>query len=69
MGSRFLHRRGDGRFRRAPSLEEIGFDVAKAAKECGGCGHRWNPVLVSGRCPQCGGTDGRMLDDYVREGS
>lgn len=60
MGSRMKFRQGNGRFRRAPSLEELGFPVAKGAKECAGCGHVWYPIVVTGVCPKCGSTDGQM---------
>lgn len=63
-----LHRRSNGRFRRAPSLEEMGWDVAHGGKECAQCGERWNPLLVSGVCPECGSQEGTMLDDYHRTG-
>lgn len=65
MGRRMVFRRPNGRFRRAPSLEEMGFPVAKAGKECE-CGHCWNPLVTTGKCPKCGSQAGTMLDDYVK---
>lgn len=50
MGSRILSRKVNGRFRPTPSLEELGFDVAKGARTCNVCGETWLPILVSGKC-------------------
>jgi rubrerythrin len=55
MGSRRVFRQGNGRFRRPPSLEEMGFDVNKGGEllTCLTCGAEWRPVLMSGTCPMC----------------
>lgn len=56
MGSRVQFRRSNGRFRRAPSLEEMGFDVAQTPRRCK-CGCVWQPILVTGQCPDCGAAE------------
>jgi Zn finger protein HypA/HybF involved in hydrogenase expression len=50
--NREITRKG-GRFAKAASLSEMGFPVAKNAYRCE-CGHEWNPVLITGHCPECG---------------
>lgn len=45
-----LSRRTNGRFRSTPSLEELGFDVAKTERICNVCGEQWSPILISGQC-------------------
>lgn len=52
---RMLFRSG-GRFAKAPSLEQMGFDVCDGPRRCS-CGHVWSPLLASGRCPECGAQD------------
>lgn len=64
--SRILWRLGNGRFRPVPSLEALGYDVAKGPKECNNCGHVWRPVLVSGLCPKCDSANGKMLPEEQR---
>jgi predicted Zn-ribbon and HTH transcriptional regulator len=47
-----MFRRG-GRFSKAPSLEQMGFEVNDRERTCANCGENFFPVLVTGRCPKC----------------
>lgn len=61
---RLEHRGPAGRFRPS-TLEDFG--VARAEinragnRRCAGCGHVWEPILVRGECPECGGTESTAL--------
>lgn len=59
MGGVRRFRQRNGRFRRPPSLEELGFDVNDEERVCNECGHHWIPLLKSGVCPKCKATDSR----------
>lgn len=49
-----LRSRKSGRFAKAPSLEQMGFDVNDGTvHECAHCGERWIPLLRTGKCPRC----------------
>jgi predicted Zn-ribbon and HTH transcriptional regulator len=69
MGRRIIFRTSGGRFRRAPSLAELGYPVATGGKTCGGCGHLWYPILVTGRCPKCDSSEGTVsTPEEARDG-
>ena len=48
--------RHGGRFAKQPTLEQMGYPVAKGTMTCV-CGHEWMPVLTTGYCPKCGSQD------------
>lgn len=52
---RLLHRQG-GRFAKAPTLDQMGFEVNDGPRRCS-CGHVWSPLLATGTCPACGAQD------------
>ncbi len=57
---RFVVRRR-GRFAKTPSLETMGLDLADSDRRCQ-CGHVWRPILVTGRCPECGAQNSRPVE-------
>jgi len=50
---RAMYRHG-GRFAKAPSLEDLGFPVAKGEMQCEKCGYRCYPLVTTWTCSQCG---------------
>lgn len=59
---RMMFRNG-GRFAKAPTLEQMGFDVNKTERRCDACGYVWFPVLVSGECPKCGAISSKPITE------
>lgn len=46
--------RNNGRFSAPLTLEEMGFKTNHETRTCRVCGHKWFPVLLTGKCPECG---------------
>jgi hypothetical protein len=60
MAERYANKRmlfrSRGRFAGPPSLAQMGFDVADGPMTCV-CGFTFQPILKSGKCPECGATE------------
>ena len=61
---RVEHRTGGGRFRQS-TLEDVGVartETNRAGqRQCAKCPCVWEPILVHGECPECGGTESTAL--------
>lgn len=57
---RMMFRKG-GKFAKAPSLKEQGYPVSDGNEVCAHCGfgsnEPWRPILKTGYCPECEGTE------------
>ena len=54
---RFNQRKTNGQFGRM-SITELGLvkenELARGSMICSKCGHKWYPILITGKCPKCG---------------
>lgn len=54
-------RGANGQFQRITFADVFGESVCDRPQICNGCGHQWQPLVMSGKCPECGNQDKRPV--------
>ncbi len=61
---RIIHRDNKGRFRES-TLADVGVPkelIQEDTAICADCGHKWMPILKTGKCPKCNSQS--KIDEY-----